>query len=44
MRIGIDASNIHASGGVTYLVELLRAAKPKEHGFERLLSGAALPY
>ena len=43
MRIGIDASNIRAGGGVTHLVELLRAAKPQEHVFEKVLvwSGAA---
>ncbi len=33
MRLGIDASNIRAGGGVTHLVELLRIAKPQEHGF-----------
>ncbi len=33
MRLGIDASNIRAGGGVVHLVELLRTAKPQEHGF-----------
>src|SRR3990172_6752011 len=43
MRIGIDASNIRAGGGVTHLVELLRAAKPQEHGFDEIIvwSGSA---
>jgi len=31
--LGIDASNIRAGGGVTHLVELLRAAAPPLHGF-----------
>ena len=37
MRIGIDASNIRVGGGVTHLVELLRAAKPQEHGFDQVI-------
>lgn len=37
MRIGIDASNIRAGGGVAHLVELLRAAKPQEHGFDEVI-------
>lgn len=37
MRLGIDASNIRAGGGVTHLVELLRAAKPQEHGFDEVI-------
>lgn len=32
MRVGIDASNLRAGGGVTHLVELLRAADPRAHG------------
>lgn len=36
MRIGIDASNLRAGGGVTHLVELLRAADPRAHGFEQV--------
>jgi glycosyltransferase involved in cell wall biosynthesis len=36
MRLGIDASNIRAGGGVTHLVELLSAADPPAHGFERV--------
>lgn len=35
--IGIDATNLRAGGGVTHLVELLRAADPKAHGFERIV-------
>jgi glycosyltransferase involved in cell wall biosynthesis len=31
--VGIDASNIRVGGGVTHLVELLKAANPSEHGF-----------
>lgn|SRR3990167_8202765 len=43
MRIGIDASNLRAGGGVTHLVELLRAADPPAHGFEQAIvwGGAA---
>lgn len=37
IRIGIDASNLREGGGVTHLVELLRAAKPDEHGIERIV-------
>jgi len=35
--LGIDASNIRAGGGVTHLVELLRAAEPQEFGFDRVI-------
>lgn len=37
VRIGIDASNLRAGGGVTHLVELLSAARPEEHGIERVV-------
>lgn len=37
MRIGIDASNLRAGGGVTHLVELLRAVKPQEHGVRQVI-------
>lgn len=37
MIVGIDASNIRAGGGVTHLVELLRAAQPQAHGFSRVV-------
>src|SRR5689334_16181415 len=33
MRLGIDASNLRAGGGVTHLVELLGAADPPTQGF-----------
>jgi glycosyltransferase involved in cell wall biosynthesis len=33
MKLGIDASNLRSGGGVTHLVELLRAANPTVHGF-----------
>ena len=35
-RIGIDASNIRDGGGLTHLIELLHAAKPATHGFEKI--------
>jgi glycosyltransferase involved in cell wall biosynthesis len=35
--LGIDASNIRFGGGVTHLLELLRAAQPQSHGFSRVL-------
>ncbi len=37
MIIGIDASNIRAGGGVTHLLELLRAADPIVHGFSQVI-------
>lgn len=37
MRLGIDASNIRAGGGVTHLVELLRAADPLAYGFSQVI-------
>lgn len=42
IKIGIDASNLRAGGGVTHLVELLNAADPKTHGFSEIVvwSGA----
>jgi glycosyltransferase involved in cell wall biosynthesis len=36
MHVGIDASNLRAGGGVTHLVELLRAAEPGRHGIRRV--------
>jgi glycosyltransferase involved in cell wall biosynthesis len=36
MLLAIDASNIREGGGVTHLVEFLRAAKPAEHGVEKV--------
>jgi len=37
MILGIDASNIRIGGGITHLVELLRAADPIVHGFSRVI-------
>jgi glycosyltransferase involved in cell wall biosynthesis len=45
MRLGIDASNLRAGGGVTHLVEMLRAANPRKHGFSQVIvwgAGATL--
>ena len=36
MILGIDASNIRGGGGVTHLVELLKAANPIQFGFEKV--------
>lgn len=33
MRLGVDASNLRLGGGITHLVELLRAAEPAKFGF-----------
>jgi glycosyltransferase involved in cell wall biosynthesis len=35
-RLTIDASNLIKGGGVTHLIELLAAAEPQQHGFERV--------
>lgn len=37
MRVGIDASNLRAGGGITHLVELLRAATPGDCGFAEVV-------
>lgn len=37
MILGIDAFNISSGGGVTHLVELLRAADPLKHGFTKVV-------
>ena len=37
MILGIDASNLRGGGGVTHLVELLRAAEPLSHGFSTVI-------
>ena len=37
MIVGIDASNLRAGGGVTHLVELLRACDPQASGFSRVI-------
>jgi glycosyltransferase involved in cell wall biosynthesis len=35
--VGIDASNLRVGGGVTHLVELLRACDPQASGFSRVI-------
>jgi glycosyltransferase involved in cell wall biosynthesis len=35
--VGIDASNLRAGGGVTHLVELLRACDPQASGFAQVI-------
>ena len=37
MKIGIDASNLRAGGGITHLREFLNAARPERHGIDRVL-------
>lgn len=37
MRVGIDASNLRAGGGLTHLAELLSAAVPADHGIEQIV-------
>src|SRR5262245_44496473 len=37
VRVGIDASNIRAGGGLTHLMELLRAAQPQQHGVSNVI-------
>lgn len=37
MILGIDASNIRAGGGVTHLVELLKAAQPNDFKFNKVV-------
>ncbi len=37
MIIGIDASNIKEGGGVTHLVNLLKASNPKKHNFNKII-------
>ena len=39
--VGIDASNLRAGGGVTHLVELLRAASPSPQGFTKVVVWAS---
>jgi glycosyltransferase involved in cell wall biosynthesis len=36
MRLGIDASNIRAGGGITHLYEILRILEPNEFGIDRI--------
>lgn len=35
--VGVDAANIRRGGGVTHLVELLRTAKPEQHGISNIV-------
>lgn len=37
MRLGIDASNLRAGGGLTHLAGMLRAADPTAHGFAQVI-------
>ncbi|MCG9875817.1 MAG: glycosyltransferase family 4 protein [Leptospiraceae bacterium] len=37
MILGIDASNIRGGGGVTHLVELLKAAEPEKFQFKKVI-------
>jgi len=37
MKLGIDASNLRAGGGVTHLIEVLRAADPLSSGFSQVI-------
>jgi glycosyltransferase involved in cell wall biosynthesis len=37
LRLGIDASNLREGGGVTHLIEFLRAAQPFAHGIEQVI-------
>ncbi len=43
MILGIDASNIRAGGGLTHLVELLRAADPLNVGFHKVIVWSCAP-
>jgi glycosyltransferase involved in cell wall biosynthesis len=37
MRLGVDASNLRLGGGITHLIELLRAAQPPKFGFSEVI-------
>lgn len=37
IKVGIDAANLRGGGGVTHLVELLRATEPEEMGIEGIV-------
>jgi glycosyltransferase involved in cell wall biosynthesis len=41
--LGIDATNLRAGGGVTHLMELLRAAQPAEHGIDHIVVWGGKP-
>jgi len=36
MILGIDASNIHAGGGVTHLQKILEYAEPEKHNISQV--------
>jgi glycosyltransferase involved in cell wall biosynthesis len=37
MRLGIEAANLRAGGGLTHLTELLHSAEPEAHGFTEVI-------
>jgi glycosyltransferase involved in cell wall biosynthesis len=37
MILGIDAFNLRAGGGLTHLIEVLRAVEPSVHGFDQVV-------
>ena len=41
--VGIDAANLRRGGGVTHLVELLRAAQPAAYGIDRVVVWGGQP-
>ena len=43
LTIGIDAANLRRGGGITHLVELLRAAQPEELSIERVVVWGGRP-
>lgn len=43
LTIGIDAANLRRGGGVTHLVELLRAAQPASYGIDRVVVWGGQP-
>ena len=43
LTIGIDATNLRRGGGVTHLVELLRAAQPAAYGIDRVVVWGGQP-
>lgn len=43
MTVGIDASNLRGGGGVTHLVELLRALRPDRSGVGKVVVWAGTP-
>lgn len=42
-NIGIDATNLRAGGGVTHLMELLRAVQPAKHHVDRIVVWGGKP-